>query len=352
MHIVGCPDAWMCRGVEIMFKASSRATGALIAILAMASCDVSDATAPYQSISIAVSPVDLIVLCGTTGVTTATLTRGGDFDGNVTLAVSGLPQGVTAFLSPSELAGTNMSTTITIVAEETAPPGSYTITLTAMSSIGEAATNYRLEIVEVPHFHMSVEPSELTVPQGRSGTATVRITRRGGFWGSVALSVANTMSGLEVTLDPEIVHGNTSTVTLSVATTVPTGSYTLTVAGAAEAIPTGTSIISLNVRSPVAEWYPVADPPELTVVRGNHGLTDVHVVTEEELPGWATYSLVNPPAGIYAVFEYHFDWGYPATAIIVVPNGVAAGQYMLTLAATFPGIETKTTTIGLTVKDP
>lgn len=337
-----------------MFRASCRAIGVLIAVLAMSSCKGSDATtAPAsQSIGIAVSTAELDVMCGSTGVMTVTLTRGGDFDGVVNVAVSGLPGGVTAFLSPRELAGTNITSTLTMVAEEAAPPGSYSITVKATASIGEATTSYTLVILEAPHFHMSMEPSVLTVPQGRSGTATVRITRSGGFSGSVALSAANTQGGLTVTFDPASVTGTTSIVGLSVAATVPTGSYALTVAGAAEGVATVTSMIQLDVVSLAGEWYLVADPSELTIVRGGQGQTDVRVVTESELPGWATYSLVEPPAGIYATFEYHYNWGYPATAMIAVPSTVSAGQYMLTLAAAFPGIETKTMTLGLTVTDP
>lgn len=336
-----------------MFRASSRASGALIAILAVAACNGSDTTAPPSpSIKIAVSAAELTVMCGTTGMTTATLTRGGDFSGEVDLSVSGLPNGVSAFLSPSELTGTVTSTTITMVAMESAPPGSYTITVLATSSIGEATATYKLVIVEEPHFHLALDPSVRTVGPGRMTWISVNIDRRGGFSGSVSLSAVSSTDGFTVNFEPAIVTGTTATAMIEVAGTVPDGNYTLTVVGEAFGIPTTAALIALTVRTPVTEWYLVADPSELTVVRGSTGRAEVWVVTDDLFPGWATYSLVNPPAGVHAEFEYHYGGGYEATATIFVPTTVAAGRYTLTFAVSFPGVVAKTVTIGLTVKDP
>jgi hypothetical protein len=337
-----------------MFRASARATGALLAILAVASCNGSDTTAPppRQSIDISLSAAQLTVMCGNTGITTATLTRGGDYAGTVAIAVSGLPAGVTAFLSPSELGGSATSATIMMAAAETVLPGSYTITVTASSSIGTAAATYQLIIVDTPHFHMSVEPSTLTVAAGMSGTATVNIARRGDFTGEVELSADNPTPGLTVSFDPAKLEGTSAIVMVRAASTVPEGNYTFTVAGNGQGVPPATARLSVHVKALPTDWYVVAEPSELTVTRGSSGHIEVHVVTDVEFPGWANYSLVNPPAGISADFEYHYDWGYPATMTIFVPSTVAAGQYALTLATACPGLPTKTITIGLTVKDP
>lgn len=336
-----------------MFRASSQATGALLAILAVASCGGSDTTAPpAQSIDISVTAPQLTVMCGTTGITTATLTRSGDYTGMVTIAVSGLPDGVTAFLSDVALIGSVTSTTIVMAAAETMLPGTYTITVTASSSIGKDTATYKLIIVDTPHFHMSVEPSMLTVAPGASGTATVNIVRRGDFTGAVVLSGGNANPGLAVSFDPATIEGTRGIVRVRVADNVPDGNYAFTVIGNGPDVPTATAGFSVNVKPPLSDWVVVADPSELTVARGSSGWVEVYVVTEVEFPGWANYSLVNPPAGIYADFEYYYDWGYPATMTIFVPSTVAAGRYTLTLAAGCPGIPTKTITIGLTVKDP
>ena len=338
-----------------MFRGPSHATGILIAILAVASCDRSDTTSPpppRQTIDIALSSAQVTVMCGTTGITTATLTRGGDYTGMVTIAVSGLPAGVTAFLSPSQMSGSVTSTTIMMSAAETVVPGLYTITVTASSDIGTDNATYKLTIVDTPHFHMSVEPSTLTIAPGMTGTATVNIERRGDFRGDVVLSVANSVPGMTVSFDPATIEGTRGIVLVRAAATAADGNSSFTIVGNGYDVPTVTARLSVNVKAPLTDWYVVANPSELTVTRGFSGRVEVSVVTDVEFPGWANYSLVNPPAGVTADFEYHYDWGYPATMLIYVASSVPAGQYTLTLATSCPGIPTKTITIGLTVKDP
>ena len=337
-----------------MFRASAHATGALVAILAVASCNGSDTTAPppRQSIDLSVSAEQITIICGSTGITTATLARGGDYTGMVTIAVSGLPQGVTPFLSPSELIGSASTTTIMMEAGENVVPGTYTITVTASSSVGTDTATYQLIILDTPHFHMRVEPSTLTVAPGMSGTATVNIVRRGDFTGQVELSVANPIPGLTVSFDPGTIEGTSGLVTVRVAAAVPDEEYAFIVVGNNPGVPSATARLSVNVTTPLTDWFVVAEPSELTVTRGSSGRIEVHVETDVEFPGWASYSLVNPPAGIYADFEYHWDWGYPATVTLFVPPTVAAGRYTLTLATACPGLPTKTIPIGLTVKDP
>lgn len=342
-----------------MFMATSRATGFLVVVAILLTASCSDATtgpASHQqseSIGIAVSSAQLDIVCGIPGTVTATLARGGGFEGAVNLSVSGLPPGVTAFLSPSVLAGANTTATISVLADETAPQGSYAITVKAVSSIGEATTAYILAVVYAPHFHLTVEPSVLPVETGKSGAATVHIDRRDGFSGSVELSAAVPRSELDVAFDPAVVMGTTSIVTVSVAATLPVGNYPVTLTGTAAAIPNGTTTVGLQVNTLPAGWYVTADPAELTVVRGSSGQTEVSIFPPYNLgAGWATYSLVNPPPGIAAGFEFWFDGGYPATATITVAQSVAPGDYTLTLAAAFQGYETRTTTIRLTVRDP
>jgi uncharacterized membrane protein len=340
-----------------MFRASYHAAGVLIAVLAMASCDGSTSTAPEtpkppspQSIDIAVSESQVTLLSGTSGTATATLTRGG-FTGPVTISVSGLPAGVTALLSPQVLNGNASTTTIQMTASDTALEGSYNLIVRAASSFTTATATYKLLVVDTPHFHMSLDPSTFAVAPGTSGSTMVNIVRRGEFAGEVTLSVADVASGLTVLLEPQATSGR-SILTVRVAQGLPHGSYSFTIVANGPGVPTLTSRVVVHVKTSPADWYVVAEPSELTVTRGSSGTSEVRVVTDVEIPGWATYSLVNPPAGISATFEYWYDWGYPATMMIFVDPTVAAGRYTLTLAVSFPGTRTETVPIDLTVKDP
>jgi hypothetical protein len=239
-----------------------------------------------------------------------------------------------------------------MTASDTTLEGSYTLVVRAASSFGTATATYKLLVVDTPHFHLSLDPSTLAVAPGMSGSTTVNIVRRGDYSGEVALSVADVAPGLTVSLESQTISRPRSMLTVRVAEAAPRGGYTFTIVGNGQGVPTITSRVVVHVKTSPADWYVVAEPSELTVTRGSSGVSEVHVATDVEIPGWSTYSLVNPPAGISATFEYWFDWGYPATMTIFVDPTVAAGRYTLTLAVSFPGTRTETAPIELTVKDP
>jgi hypothetical protein len=86
-------------------------------------------------------------------------------------------------------------------------------------------------------FSLSVNPSSLTINPGASATATVTITRSGGFTGSVSLIAFEAVpavvlpSGVDVTFNPASTTGNSSVATVTVPSTVPSGVINLTIAG-------------------------------------------------------------------------------------------------------------------------
>jgi uncharacterized membrane protein len=80
-------------------------------------------------------------------------------------------------------------------------------------------------------FSLSVSPASVSVKQGTSGSYTVTITRTGGFAGAVQLSVSGLPSGATAVFSPNPATGTTSTMTVTVGATTPTGSFALTITG-------------------------------------------------------------------------------------------------------------------------
>ena len=72
------------------------------------------------------------VLTGTSVDVPIDLNRMNGSNGDISFAVSGLPQGVTASFNPNPVMGTGTSTTMTLTAGQGAVPSNYkTITITA-----------------------------------------------------------------------------------------------------------------------------------------------------------------------------------------------------------------------------
>jgi hypothetical protein len=68
------------------------------------------------SIQVSLNPTALSVEQGGSGSLTASLTRGGGFNGVVSLAVTGLPSGLTTTVTPTQLSGTTTSASVSVTA--------------------------------------------------------------------------------------------------------------------------------------------------------------------------------------------------------------------------------------------
>jgi hypothetical protein len=100
------------------------------------------------------------------------------------------------------------------------------------------AIDFNAKAAPQADFSLSVNPSSLTVIRGTSATATVTITRSGGFTGSVTLDAFEAVptvvlpNGVSVTFNPASTTGNSSVATITAPGAVPTGVVNLVISGA------------------------------------------------------------------------------------------------------------------------
>jgi hypothetical protein len=191
-----------------------------------------------QSFNLSASPTALSVARGATGgESTITITPVNGFSGKVSLAVSGLPTGVTASFS------VNPATTesvVTLTAGKTAPSGTYAVTITGTSGGLNATTTVTLTI-PVGNFTLTASPSSISVPRYDGGDVTITVVPTQGFNGSVALSAAGMPPDTEAIFSPTSTT-KTSTMTLSVSGAAATGQYTITVTGTYGSLKSSTTV--------------------------------------------------------------------------------------------------------------
>src|SRR5512146_1363213 len=114
------------------------------------------------SIQLTVNPTTLPIQQGGSGTVTASLTRGGGFGGVVALAVTGLPTGITPTITPAQLSGTTTSATVSVIADATVTPQTYSATVTATAQgVGQATATYQVIVTAQPNYSLSVVPSAL-----------------------------------------------------------------------------------------------------------------------------------------------------------------------------------------------
>ena len=194
-------------------------------------------TAAQPDFALGVSPAALTIGAGKSGSSTASISASGGFNSGVSLAVSGLPTGVTGSFSPASVTGSG-SSTLTLAVAAGAPAGSSKITVTGTAgALSHSATvNLTVTAAAQPDFSVSVAPGSVSVAQGSSSHATLSVGATNGFTGNVVLSASGAPSGVTVTFSSASVSGQgSSDVAVAASSSAAAGTYTVTLTGSSGA---------------------------------------------------------------------------------------------------------------------
>jgi Pro-kumamolisin, activation domain len=287
--------------------------------------------------TLSASPAAVSVIDGSTATSTITVTPLNGFKGDVTLAASGLPTGVTAAFSPNPATSTSK---VTFTASATATTGAATVTVTGTSGSTKQTTTITLTVKPAPNFTLSDAPAGLTVDQLASGTSTITITPENGFTGDVTLAASGLPKGVTASFGTNPAT-STSKLTLTVGATAATGTSTITITGTSGSL-SHTTTVKLTVAPGLGL---MATPSSLTITQGSTGATTV-LANPDSSP--VTFSISGLPSGVTASFSPN-----PAVNNTEVTFKVSAtatvGTFNVTVTGTEDGL-TATTTIALTVK--
>jgi subtilase family serine protease len=142
---------------------------------------------PPPGFALSTSPRSLAISPGANGKTTITVSDIGAFAGNVTLAVSGLPSGVTASFGTNP---SSASSALTLTVAASTPRGSYLLTITGTSGYLTAATSLALQ-VSGAGIALSPETAVVYLFQGSSVSNPIGISTYGNVPGQIALAVTS-----------------------------------------------------------------------------------------------------------------------------------------------------------------
>lgn len=208
------------------------------------------AAAPVQDFTLAVNPAAVTLQQGQNAGVQVQITRTGGFTGAVTLAASGLPNGVTAAFDPA--APTANTSTLTLTAAAGAAVGNVNVTV---SGTAQGVTGTKTATVAVTvntaqpagDYTLSLNPTSVQFQQGGSASTAVTINRTNGFAGAVTLAATGLPQGVTASFDPASTTGNSSTLTLTASAGAATGAATVTVTGTATGLAAKTATLGITV---------------------------------------------------------------------------------------------------------
>jgi hypothetical protein len=214
-------------------------------------------------------PSDLRVAQGSTAGTTLWLWSPDRFSGTVQLSVTPSP-GLFASLDPLQVSlgpGESSASILTVFPPVKLMPGAYSTEVTGVSGSKSHTITVKIVVTPRPDFVLSINPENLQVDVGGSTTATLNIAFQNVLTEPVDLTVI-APDGIIATLNPSSLEGSgTSTLSLTVAITVASGSYALRV-DVVTGLLTRSHMFSLTVTAPGASRAPALYASQTALIIG------------------------------------------------------------------------------------
>lgn len=279
---------------------------------------------------------------GGTGTVTASITRLGDFHGDVTFSFSNVPAGVTAEIGGATTVGAVTTVTITFRVPATATSGSALITIRGRGGAdGVAAADVELRVVEFPAIALAPSRQSLTIIRGGIAPLAVGITRTNAP-GPVALSL---IGAAGISAEGVTTSGTTAAMTLAVAPGTAPGTYTVTLRGTSSGVSDRDVPITVVVSPDALQLIPTdaataqAQVVAASVIINRDGISAPVILAVDGLPPGITAAVPGGAAGTTAGVS---------TIAFAVGASVPPGAYVLTLRASADGAAT-TAPLVLTV---
>jgi hypothetical protein len=201
------------------------------------------------------------------------------------------------------------------------------------------------------NFAINAQPPGVTVGQGGQGSVNIVSSINVGFNEAVTLAVSGAPAGVSTgfSLNPIPAPGSgISRLTFTVASTVATGTYPVTVTGTATDGTQSSIVVSLTV---APNFSMTALPTSMTAIQGTPATTTISVVGGLGFNSSVSLSALGVPTGATAAFSPS-TIAAPGTGSSVMTINVgsttAPGTYTITVYGTGGGLQ-NSTTVTLTV---
>lgn len=201
------------------------------------------------------------------------------------------------------------------------------------------------QIPAPPDFGGGITPVSQTIVPGTSGNYTGQVTALNGFTGNVALSASGMPTGVTASFNPATVTGGSGsyTMTVSVASTVPIGTYSITVTGTSGTLVHSTSITLIVNSSPGDFSSTLTSDSMQDIVAGQTATYNIQVSPIGGYNGDVSYSVSGvglnngqtlPATATFNPSTVHGASG-TTTLTIATTNPIAVPDvYVLTITAT------------------
>ena len=212
-----------------------------------------------------------------------------------------------------------------------------------------------------PDFSMAIVPPSLSAYPGSLATFVVRLISLNGFSGSVNLTSVQAVTGINPLVNPtsvSLLTGNaTSTLTLSIGSTIPTGTYTINMTGSSGKLSHIAQLFLAVTPAPPPDFTISVNPSIITLNRGTSATTSLTLTSLSGFSGnimiSATVSPVvgnGPTVSLNPTSATVPPGGTVNSLLTVLTSGTTPRQGYTVFVIATSGALSHSTQIGLTVQ--
>jgi hypothetical protein len=280
-------------------------------------------------ISLSLPTMTLAVIQGLSINIPVTLTRGNNYAATVTLSASGAPTGVTAVLTPTELSGTTLTSTLTITAAPDAPTTAVPLTIKGVTADSVYAFVVPMLNVILPRVNVS---------RAGTGTGTVVSSPAGINCGTACGAGFPLGTNVTLTATPA---ANSAFAGWSGGCTNSTGTCTVNARG--------TTAVTATFNSTAPTFSFSVTPATVTIPQGGSGTATVNITRINGFAGAVELVISGAPSGLTVTPSPTSVTGNSATINIVAALAVGVSNYPLTITATGTGVAQQTAPLNVQV---
>ncbi len=261
-----------------------------------------------SNFNITCTPNPISIDIGDSGTVSCTISSVNGFHFPVDMNATGLPAGVTFSYNPDPVtppAGSSVNTTLTLTVGSSVPSGSYPFSVTGKNDDLTRTFAMTLDVTNppMPGFTVACSPTTFTTTPGNNTTGTCTVNSIQGFNGPVNLNCANLPAGASCGFVPDPVtppaNGSiNSAITVTVAQSVPGGSYPFQVTGT-----NGTTTKTFSTTLQVQDFSITSSPSSLIAAPGGNATSSTTLTAIAGFNGNVDLDCAGLPAGITCTFN-------------------------------------------------
>ena len=300
------------------------------------------------------NPIFLSLTQGSSGTSTIVATSANGLSSNLSLKATVNPAGPVVSLNPTSIKivpSSPSTSTLTVSASSSVPPGLYSIVVSGASGSTHTVTVWLFVARPMPDFIISSNPTSQTVTAGGSASYILTLTSLDSFSGTITLSLASSQSGLVSSINPAIISltssaSATSNLTITTTSSTAPAAYAIVVTANSSFL-VHTTTLAIVVNGPT-DFALVINPVSLTILANGSGNATVSLNNYNGFSGTVTLSTsTSPSTGLNCKLSQPNITGSQTSTLSC--NGTT-GSYSVTVTGR-SGSLNHSATITLTVQD-